>query len=294
MRRLLIAAILAIGTHGVLFLVTRSWVLCRITPPKWSVRPVAVELVGISNVRVRHPKPRSSAGLAKKPHRHRPKLHHLKKVPKATPKRIVRKIRPSKPAPKRARVITKKQLHMPKPLFPQAHLQRKKVPSITVANNKSAETTAKPKAKPQVDHKAIMSSESNNVPPKSDKTWSDIPEDILSEAAPQTKLASLPQGNANSVKEEALVEAKPSYLENSPPQYPTVAKRRGYEGTVTLKVLVTKEGKVEKLRVFRSSGHKILDTAAVKAVKNWTFQPGRRGSKPIDMWVKVPIRFVLR
>ena len=88
-------------------------------------------------------------------------------------------------------------------------------------------------------------------------------------------------------------EAVPLYKENSAPVYPLQAKMKGYEGTVILEVLVTKEGKAEKVSVFRSSRYSLLDEAAVSSVKKWRFEPGKRGDKNVDMPVKIPIRFQL-
>ena len=89
-------------------------------------------------------------------------------------------------------------------------------------------------------------------------------------------------------------EAVPLYLKNPPPEYPSVAKRRGYEGTVVLEVFVDREGRVMDLSLFQSSGHNVLDRAAMKAVKGWLFEPARRGQEAVDMWVKVPLTFRLK
>ncbi len=86
----------------------------------------------------------------------------------------------------------------------------------------------------------------------------------------------------------------PAYRRNPPPVYPVAARRRGYEGTVVLEVLVSALGTVDDLRVFRSSGFKLLDQAAMRAVKSWLFEPGRREGHAVAMWVKVPVRFQLR
>jgi len=84
-----------------------------------------------------------------------------------------------------------------------------------------------------------------------------------------------------------------AYLNNPKPVYPPSAKRMGMEGTVMLKVFVSWEGSVIKIEVAHSSGYKILDNAALQAVKNWRFIPARRGETPIDEWVQVPIAFHL-
>ncbi len=86
-------------------------------------------------------------------------------------------------------------------------------------------------------------------------------------------------------------EAVPLYKENPAPGYPRLAKKRGYQGTVILEVLVTKEGRAGKVNLFQSSRYSVLDDAAVSSVKKWRFEPGEKGDKKVDMWVKIPIRF---
>ena len=61
-----------------------------------------------------------------------------------------------------------------------------------------------------------------------------------------------------------------------------------------LKVLVDASGRVGDIKVARSSGYPNLDTAALKAVRNWRFVPGKRAGIPISTWVEVPIAFSLK
>jgi len=93
---------------------------------------------------------------------------------------------------------------------------------------------------------------------------------------------------------EETTQATPAYRKNPPPEYPRTAKRRGYQGTVLLEVLVNRDGKVEDLRVLKSSGYDILDRSALNSVKNWLFEPGSIGDQNVDMWVRVPVRFELK
>jgi protein TonB len=81
------------------------------------------------------------------------------------------------------------------------------------------------------------------------------------------------------------------YLDNPPPAYPPSAQKRGLEGQVVLKVHVLASGQPDSVTVARSSGHAILDDAALKAVTQWTFEPARRGQSAIDGWVQVPLNF---
>ena len=88
-----------------------------------------------------------------------------------------------------------------------------------------------------------------------------------------------------------LTQARPNYLHNPPPTYPPLAKRRGLTGSVVLKVLVGREGVAKELAVRSSSGHAVLDQAALATVSGWRFSPARRGEVSVESWVDVPIRF---
>lgn len=89
-------------------------------------------------------------------------------------------------------------------------------------------------------------------------------------------------------------EAFPLYKTNPLPVYPRDARKRGFNGTVVLSVFVDESGRVKNLSMFTSSGFRILDDAALNAVKNWLFEPGMKGNRKAAMWVRVPIRFELK
>ena len=89
-------------------------------------------------------------------------------------------------------------------------------------------------------------------------------------------------------------EAFPLYKENPAPAYPALAQRRRYQGTVLLDVLVNSQGRVGTVKLFKTSGHALLDKAALAAVEGWQFVPGRRGEENIDMWVRIPVRFQIK
>lgn len=84
-----------------------------------------------------------------------------------------------------------------------------------------------------------------------------------------------------------------AYLQNPPPRYPPSARRSGTQGTVTLKVLVTREGLPGRVELAKSSGSAPLDQAALETVKTWRFAPARRGTESIESTVLVPIVFRL-
>lgn len=88
--------------------------------------------------------------------------------------------------------------------------------------------------------------------------------------------------------------ALPRYDLNPRPQYPRIAKLRGWEGEVLFEVLVLKSGRVGELKLLTSSGYKSLDDAAKKALVWWLFQPAIESGLPVDSYVRVPIKFSLR
>ena len=92
---------------------------------------------------------------------------------------------------------------------------------------------------------------------------------------------------------KAIKLALPLYKQNAAPPYPLKARRLGYEGIVMLKVLIDENGRVADLTVFKSSGHRVLDRAALSAVKKWLFEPGTEGGVKKKMWVKIPVHFDL-
>lgn len=85
----------------------------------------------------------------------------------------------------------------------------------------------------------------------------------------------------------------PRYLDTPSPVYPAVARRKGLEGLVLLEVRITGTGEVEKLSLLESSTHKVLDDAAMSAVKGWRFHPARLGGVPVAASSLIPIRFQL-
>lgn len=84
-----------------------------------------------------------------------------------------------------------------------------------------------------------------------------------------------------------------AYLTNPKPAYPAYARRRGEEGTVRLKVLVTADGRASKVELDQSSGFGALDRAALEAVQDWRFVPARRGDQAVEAWVQIPVVFRL-
>ena len=94
------------------------------------------------------------------------------------------------------------------------------------------------------------------------------------------------------IKETAPL-AYAAYLNNPAPEYPAFAQRRGWQGTVQVRVQVSAAGLPETVQLQTSSGHSVLDEAALRAVKRWRFVPAKRGEQAVSGWVTVPLEFRL-
>ena len=78
------------------------------------------------------------------------------------------------------------------------------------------------------------------------------------------------------------------------PPYPSLARRLGVEGKVTLRLTVMPDGTVAKADVVTSSGRPDLDQAAQQwLVAHWTYQPAIRGGAPAASQVMAAVEFSL-
>ncbi len=95
-------------------------------------------------------------------------------------------------------------------------------------------------------------------------------------------------GNAPKTAGELAV--IPKAMNPKTPDYPEVLEEEGVEGSVTLELLISKEGKVLKAKVIKSD-HELFSESAIKAVKKYKFSPGKLadGSEAISL-----IEFVVK
>ena len=95
------------------------------------------------------------------------------------------------------------------------------------------------------------------------------------------------------IKIDESVEQEPTAVKQVQPKYPDIALRAELEGTVYLKVWVTKEGKVKKAVILKSDAE-VFNQAAQDAAMQWVFTPALQQKKPVDVWVAIPFRFRLK
>jgi len=120
---------------------------------------------------------------------------------------------------------------------------------------------------------------------------------IEPEPAPTPDEAAEPLEASEPDAQPAIPDSRPDYrtisLHNPPPPYPNAARRRGLQGRVLLHVEVMAAGHCGHIEVQHSSGHEILDEAAIEAVKEWQFIPATHFGFAVTRWMHIPIRFEL-
>ena len=262
MKRLLLAAGLALALHGILLGAEPSWIKKKVLHKP---RPRVVTLA-LSYYQPERPQVK-------------PALKRQKIYPKETAPVVKKKERkhiPKQKPPKKT-LKPKKVLAPQKPARASTQSKKENVPRVT----DSAPLRLKPEPFPEPEQPEIVE--------ELFEPWDDFDKDIFEKKGVEekTRIVSIPPA-------QILREARPMYRTNPSPHYPRLARKRGYEGTVVLEVLVDPSGRVKDLQVFKSGGYAILDKAAVASVKAWLFEPGMKGDEKVEMWVKIPIRFQLK
>ena len=79
----------------------------------------------------------------------------------------------------------------------------------------------------------------------------------------------------------------------SPVAYPMLARRQGLEGEAIIEVWLDEEGEQLQRVIIQSSGHALLDQAALRSVAQSLFSPYRENGQPQRSRLRLPIQFKL-
>jgi protein TonB len=84
----------------------------------------------------------------------------------------------------------------------------------------------------------------------------------------------------------------PQKIVNVPPRYPATAQAARIEGLVVLDAVIDATGRVNDVRVIHSI--RLLDQAAIDAVRQWRFTPTLLNGEPVSILLTVSVRFTLQ
>lgn len=150
------------------------------------------------------------------------------------------------------------------------------------------------------------STEPNNqlLPPKLKQTAEmeqivDVPQSVSNDSDSISK--SLSESSESSMEEDLSVAQQPlistvadvAYKRQPQVEYPEEARRRGQTGTVLIRALVGTNGRVESASVEQSSGNRLLDQAALRAVNRASFYPYKENDIAQSVYTLTPIEFAL-
>jgi len=75
------------------------------------------------------------------------------------------------------------------------------------------------------------------------------------------------------------------------PEYPVLARSARIQGTVVMSAIISKEGRIENLRVL--AGHPMLVRAAIGAVSQWRYRPYILNNDPVEVETEITVNFSL-
>lgn len=85
----------------------------------------------------------------------------------------------------------------------------------------------------------------------------------------------------------------PRFVHRVLPQYPELARRRGREGRIVLRLVIGSGGELKDVAVVEGVGHG-FEEAALAAVRASEYAPAVRGGRAVECSALLPIRFSLR
>ena len=298
--RLAVAALLAVLLHLALAQLPLAWrsltpaparmiQLSLSSPPAPATTPAAPMPTAV--VSVPEPTPKSVAPAAQaiaKP------VTKIAQTPKSAPNIAEPKPRPAKPisptvmmkatpssVPKPARSIpTKPQPAKTKPVQPKP-IEAKSIQPKPAESMRIDASSDKPDAS---DLKSPIPSRGRYSTMQSSSAMAN--DDGLGAKPTTDTTLSRKNGGATTILTELKLQPLPG---NPQPRYPALARRRGQEGQVLLRLSVNAAGQVETISIARSSGHDLLDQEAQRTVMRWRFPSSAAGGM-----VTQPISFRLQ
>jgi protein TonB len=85
----------------------------------------------------------------------------------------------------------------------------------------------------------------------------------------------------------------PRFVQRVMPHYPELARRRGREGLVLLRLVIGPGGELRDVRIIEGGGHG-FDEAALAAVRASVYAPAMRDGRGVECAALLPVRFALK
>jgi protein TonB len=86
---------------------------------------------------------------------------------------------------------------------------------------------------------------------------------------------------------------QPEEVDRVVPRYPPMARRAGVGGSVVIRGIVRRDGRIDDVEIIKDLPYGLGD-AARDAVRRWRFRPATYRGEPIDVYYTVTVNFRLR
>jgi protein TonB len=212
-------------------------------------------------------------------------------IPVSKPQQVLNKPEKIKPKP-----VTQEQLK-PEPVKPVVKqilpMKRKKLSAIkekviVTVNKRPPEITSvqNPDTKKEVTHEKVIDSALDVSSDYAQNVPQNVSQKLVTAVVPAKS-----QVNLTSLKEH-YVKANYSYIRDvveRKTNYPSIARKMGWEGKVLVAFTICDDGQVEDIRIIKSCGFKSLDKNAIKTIKQCAPFP----KPPVRAEVTLPITYRL-
>lgn len=172
------------------------------------------------------------------------------------------------------------------------------VSSAVLSDSRHASTVPEPHARPlaTAPEPRTRNRQAENPPARRAENQSPAPNPgtgapaAASPRAGSGHISSLPGNGPYTI---AQVDERPRILHHVAPVYPQLARRRGIEGWVEIKFLVTSHGRVSQESIVQAEPEGVFENSALTALRAWRFAPGMLKGQAVDTWVVQKINFRL-
>jgi len=176
-----------------------------------------------------------------------------------------------------------------KPTYTQAAMDRKvqgtvEVSAVILADGTVGDVTVKKSLDPDLDVQAVRAAKQWKFKPGT-KDGEPVAVEVTIELSFTLRDGPTYTVDAGVIAPVVTKEVKPKYTEG--------AIRRRVQGSVGIQAVVLKDGTVGTVRVTRPLDEE-LDQEAVTAAKQWTFRPGTKDGKPVNVQVNIELTFTLK
>lgn len=190
---------------------------------------------------------------------------------------------PPPPPPREVRIVRYTELGVPpsiaRPTVPQVNVAQEVAQAVAPPSIGVPEPV--PDAQATTPTIATMEEMSEALAP--------IPLEALGEGGGDSLVIEIDVQGAPAPDDFVPVEEEPVRIHIDPPVYPKVAQESGVEGTVMVRSLVGKDGRVKRCVIV--DGNPLLNEAAIECAKTAVFRPALQDNRPVEVWVIIPVTF---